>query len=201
MLGVDISDFQEGVNFKEVKADGIHFVYSKATEGTNYTADSFAIDHDRCKANGISFGAYHFLHFGQDPVAQAEHFLAATNGRLGNLLPMVDVEGGGQDGVTDLPTLVNTLSAFNAHVEKTVGKKIIIYSDYGDWNGFMQGTSAFSGHKFWIAEFNSDASPSLPSGVTTWVVWQKSSSATFPGIHGKVDLDVLNGSNLSIIER
>ena len=32
--GIDVSDFTTGVNFNTVKANGISFVYIKATEGT-----------------------------------------------------------------------------------------------------------------------------------------------------------------------
>lgn len=32
--GIDVSDFTTGVNFNTVKANGVSFVYIKATEGT-----------------------------------------------------------------------------------------------------------------------------------------------------------------------
>ena len=41
--GIDVSDFTTGVNFKNVKSNGIDFVYIKATEGTSqfFTSDHF----------------------------------------------------------------------------------------------------------------------------------------------------------------
>lgn len=33
--GIDVSDFTTGVNFNTVKANGVSFVYIKATEGTS----------------------------------------------------------------------------------------------------------------------------------------------------------------------
>lgn len=34
-IGIDVSDFTTGVNFNTVKANGVSFVYIKATEGTS----------------------------------------------------------------------------------------------------------------------------------------------------------------------
>ncbi|MGH8165010.1 MAG: glycoside hydrolase family 25 protein, partial [Rhodanobacteraceae bacterium] len=174
----------------------VQFAYAKATEGTGYADAQFADNHDDAKTRGIPFGAYHFFHFGQDPIAQAQHFLASTDGRRGTLLPMVDVEGGGQDGVSDLGALIRTLAAFNTEIERAVGAKILIYSDYGDWNAMMGGTDAFAGHPFWVAEYNSDAAPALPTGITRALVWQFSSSGRIPGIAGNVDLDRFLGEDL-----
>lgn len=35
LKGIDVSDFTTGVNFNSVKANGVSFVYIKATEGTS----------------------------------------------------------------------------------------------------------------------------------------------------------------------
>ena len=34
-LGIDVSDFQPSINWNTVKANGVQFVYIKATEGTS----------------------------------------------------------------------------------------------------------------------------------------------------------------------
>jgi lysozyme len=203
LQGVDCSDYQGQVDWTLAKASGmVEFVFCKATEGLNNEQAMFVANHDACKANGIPFGAYHFFHFGADPVDQANHFLSVIDGYEGQLLPMVDVESGGQDGITDLPTLIATLGKFTETVEKTLGgKKCIIYSDYGDWNGFMQGTDAFARHPFWVAEYNSDTYATLPGGFTEWVLWQWTSGGTVQGIPGFVDRNRLNGNDLGIIER
>lgn len=215
IYGVDISSYQGDINWKAV-ADAwrdkdkksptygkvLGFAYMKATEGTNFVDDRFAANHDGAKAAGVPFASYHFFHFGQDPIAQADHFLNATSGRLGTVIPMVDVEGGGQDGVHDLQHLVFRLAQFNQHVEKALdGQKIIIYTDYGDWNGFMQGTDAFSGHPLWIAEYNNDPKPTLPNGWKSAVIWQFTSSGHVAGIQGDVDRDRLEVPDLSAILR
>lgn len=173
--GFDISIDQAVIAWPQVVAD---FVFAKATEGDTYADANYHVNHDGAKARGIPFGAYHFFHFGDDPVDQAEHFLETIDGYEGTLLPFVDVEADGQDGVTDLTLMVSNLSIFLQRVERTLnGKRCIIYADYGDWNGMMQGTDAFAGHPFFVAELNDQAAPSLPNGFTDWVLWQWSYGA------------------------
>lgn len=201
--GVDVSAYQQTIDYKALAATPFGgFVFAKATEGTDYTDDYFRANHNGAKAAGIPFGAYHFLHFGQDPIAQAQAFLAAIDGYEGTLLPMVDVESGGLDGVTNLDTLIAGLSMFLKTVEATLGgKRCIIYSDWNDWNTMMGGTSDFSGHPFWIAAYNNDAAPPIPNGVVTWVLWQYTSGGTVNGIPGFVDCDLLNGNDTGVISR
>lgn len=188
--GVDISVDQQTIDFGAVKQScKVDFVYAKASEGLHYDDALFQRNHDMCKVHGIPFGAYHFFHFSEDPVTQAQHFLTATDGRLGQLIPMVDVEADGQDGVTDLQKLIQRLASFLHVVEPHIGKRMIIYADYGDWNGFMQGTDSFSGHALWVAEYNSDSSPTLPNGFSDYALWQYTSGLVIPGIPAFVDGD------------
>lgn len=197
MNGIDISIDQGAVDWNTVKGGGsVQFVYAKATEGATYRDTMFRTNHDGCKSVGIPFGAYHFFRFGVDAESQADHFLSVIDGYRGQLIPMVDVEADGQDGVTYLGALVSALSVFTRKVENVIGKRMVIYSDYGDWNGFMQGTDAFSGHPFWVAEYNHDATPTLPAGFSDYVLWQYTSGGVIPGINGFVDLDRTKAQDL-----
>ena len=201
--GFDISVDQGAIDFQAANAG---FVFAKATEGITYADANYRTYHDAAKAAGTPFGAYHFLRFADDPVDQAEHFLETINGYEGTLLPFVDVEAGGQDHVTDLRLLIGTLSIFLQRVERSLGgKRCIIYADYGDWNGFMQGTDAFAGHPLFVAEYNSDVTPTLPNGWKNWVLWQHSDGSGLalpPGFTANVDRDRLNPSlTLSAILR
>jgi lysozyme len=200
MTGIDVSDYQPGIDFAALKAGGrCGFVYSKASEGVAGTQDTFRSNHDACKAAGIPFGPYHFFRPYADAAEQAAHFLSTINGYEGQLLPMVDVE------VTDgfsAAAIIAALATFNAAVEKTLGgKHIVIYTGLAFWNDEMGGTSDFSGHPLWVAEYNDDEEPTLPSGFTDWVLWQFSDDGTFAGVPGGVDTDRLNGSDLGAISR
>jgi hypothetical protein len=56
LKGIDVSDFTTGVNFNTVKANGVAFVYIKATEGTSACSLPY-ISHP--KNNGTSSLHYH----------------------------------------------------------------------------------------------------------------------------------------------
>jgi lysozyme len=200
--GIDVSANNGGIDFVRAKASGqVDWVHAKASEGVTITDDHFALYHDACKNAGIPFGAYHFLHFNaiDDPKSQAGNFLAAIDGREGELLPMVDVE------VTDnqtIATITEILGGFLAEVEKTLGgKRMLLYTFYSFWKNTMVSTDAFSGHPLWIAEYNSDNAPTLPGGFPSWTVWQWSSSGSVNGVGTSVDLDRLNGDSLALISR
>jgi lysozyme len=200
--GIDVSGNQGGIDFaKAATTDQVKWVYAKATEGVTFDDDHFALYHDACKKNGIPFGAYHFLRFNavDDPIAQAQHFLNVINGREGQLIPMVDVEvadGQSKDAIT------TTIAGFMGEVERTLGgKRVLLYTYYSFWQSVMGGSSAFADHPLWIAEYNSAVAPSLPGGFPDWVVWQWSSSGNVPGIGTSVDLDRLNGDDLSAMTR
>lgn len=196
--GIDVSSYQGEIDFGQVARE-VAFVFAKASEGVSFVDDRFAANHDGAKGAGIAFGAYHFLRFNVDPHEQAAHFLSTIDGRAGTLLPMVDVEV--TDGA-DAKTLLTSIDAFMADVEKTLGgKRMLLYTYYGFWEESMAGSSAFSGHPLWIAEYNSDAEPSLPAGFDRWVIWQYSSKGAVKGIEGDVDMDRLNGDDLSVISR
>lgn len=192
MIGIDISYAQGAIDWAAVAAQGeVSFVYAKATEGLTLVDDQFARNWSVTKVRSIPRGAYHFFHFDLDPVVQAQHFLAVAQPAKGDLLPMVDVEvsSGG-----DIETKVGRLSQFVTTVERAIGgKRMLIYSSYGFWNSSMGGSAAFSGHPFWIAEYNNDPQPTLPGGWNTWAIWQYSDAGSIAGINGSVDLDRLNG--------
>lgn len=192
--GIDVSSYQGFIDWAAVSSSGeVAFAYTKATEGVSVSDSQFARNWQvLSQRREIKRGAYHFFHFTSDPVAQANFFLAAANFQAGDLLPMVDVEV--NDGVTDITQCVNILSQFLDCVERALGgKKVIVYTSYGFWNGSMNGSDAFSGHPLWIAEYNSDNAPTLPNGWNDWVIWQYESNGQINGITGDVDMDRLNG--------
>lgn len=87
--GRDVSDF-EPVQAVSSWA-GYAFGIAKATEGLSWTAKTFPANWanlEACVTSRSDFplrGAYHFLHPGQDPAAQARHFVSVV--KAAGLLP------------------------------------------------------------------------------------------------------------------
>lgn len=189
--GIDLSPWNGDPRWDLVASDPkVGFVYLKANEGTDYEDGGwYARHHDSAKQHGLAVGAYHFYHFGQDPQAQAARFLASIRDREGSLLPMVDVEAGGRDGVYTTSACIESLAEFNRQVEQALGCQVLIYCNYADWGEILGNTDAFAGHPFWLAEYNLDSEPTLPTGFASWTVWQYADSGQVPGIGTAVDLD------------
>ena len=59
--GIDVSDWQGEIDFKEVKNSGIDMVYIRASEGANYVDSYFKENYESAKENGLKVGFYHFL--------------------------------------------------------------------------------------------------------------------------------------------
>lgn len=198
LQGIDVSYAQGTIDWAAVHESGIAFALIKATEGVSIHDPQFARNWSVSKSAGIRRGAYHFFHFSDDPVTQAQSFLASAQPQAGDLLPAVDVETA--DGITDVSLLVDRLSQFTTAVEKVLdGRRMLIYTDPGFWNSSMRGSDAFTGHPLWVAEYNRDPAPQLPRGWRNWSIWQHDDNGTVTGITGAVDLDVYGGPSLNAL--
>lgn len=203
LQGFDYSVDQGAIDWDAVAASRkVVFAFGKATEGETYTDANFRANHDGAKAAGFPVGAYHFFHFGDDGLAQAERFLEVIDGYEGALLPMVDIEQGGADGESDVASMMRNLGAFLARVDATLaGKRTIIYFEYAFWLYELGGYSGFSGHPAWSAAYNPDPTLDMSgTGWSDWTLWQYTDRLIVPGIAAPVDGDRLNGA-LSLIQR
>lgn len=59
--GIDVSDWQGYINYREVRDSGIEIVYMKASQGSNIRDPYFDVNYENAKANGLKVGFYHFL--------------------------------------------------------------------------------------------------------------------------------------------
>lgn len=188
--GIDVSHYQGIINWPQVKAAGIVYAYAKATDGITYTDPNFAANWQNMQAAGVLRGAYHFYETGDDPVAQAQHFID-TLGRLSSddLAPVVDIEAlngsyGGNSVAANLQTWLDTVAS-------ACGRRPMIYTNPGFWNHYV--AADFSAYPLWVADYGVRA-PQIPTGWTEWTLWQYSQQGSVDGVAGYVDLDVSAGS-------
>lgn len=190
--GADFSDYQPDVDFATFKDAGYSFAYSKATEGTGYAATTYASNIAAGRSAGLLVGAYHFFHFDEDPVEQANFFLSAAKPGKGDLPPALDLE----QATTLSPALcVASIAKFLGVVEAATKRRCLIYLDYYFWQGTLQGTDGFSGHPLWLAQYTTGPRPQMiPAVWKDWTFWQYSGNKTIPGVPEPVDADMFNGS-------
>jgi lysozyme len=185
--GIDVSHYQGTVDWQQVKAAGNQLAFAKATEGITLLDSEFATNWAAMKAAGILRGAYHFFEPGDDAGQQATFFLSTVQFESGDLPPVLDVEtapAAGEDLWRGVQTWLD-------QVETATGMRPILYlnSSFANENGAPASLAAYP---LWLAQYEVEL-PTLPTGWTTWLLWQYSQSGTVNGVSGSVDLDQLNG--------
>jgi lysozyme len=192
--GIDVSDYQPGVDWKQVHDAGYSFAYTKATEGTDFVAATFESNMAGMKAAGKLRGAYHFFHFDGTAIAQAQAFLAAYTPEAGDLPPALDLEAALPPGGTAAEA-VKSIGTWLDYVEDVTKRPCVLYMGYYFWRDTLDSPD-FSGHPLWIAEYTDEKDPAsltLPSPPwKTWTFWQYTDAADVPGA-GQVDGDYFNG--------
>jgi lysozyme len=185
--GIDVSHYQGTVDWQQVNAAGIQFAFAKATDGVTLADSEFATNWAGMKAAGILRGAYHFFEPTDDAGQQATFFLSNVQLESGDLPPMLDVE----TPAATSEALWQGVQTWLDQVEAATGMQPILYlnSSFANEN---DAPASLAAYPFWLAQYDVDL-PTLPTGWTTWLLWQYSASGTVNGVSGSVDLDALNG--------
>lgn len=187
LQGIDVSHFSGEVDWRAVAQTGIHFAFSKATEGDDFVDPTFQGNWQQKKAHNIIRGAYHFYVVDDDPQLQAQNFINTVNLEPGDLPPVVDIE---KAGILKGEALAINLKVWLELIEAHYDIQPIIYTDNHFWDQNIQGD--FSKYHLWIAEFETDA-VTLPEGFLQWKFWQFQSDAPVEGVPKGADLNHFNG--------
>jgi lysozyme len=188
--GVDVSHYQGHVNWASVKAAGYSFAFMKATEGYAHLDLEFARNWSACKANGIIRGAYHFFHPKLSPQAQADFFLQSVGPLDPTDLPMV-LDWETTDQRNNVQQIQNALWFLHA-IEDATKKRPLLYFSPGFFNA-LGNPKQFLGYKIWIANYGARC-PHIPDIYNDWAFWQNAETGVVPGIQGRADVDLFNGS-------
>lgn len=219
--GVDVSRFQNRIDWGLVAGDGISFAFVQASRGTGNDCsvkprrcgpdERYDANVEAARAAGVAVGPYHRAFAGgrgregvkADAKAEAGVFVTSV-GRLrpGDLAPALDVETP-FEGLTPgkLRLWVRT---WLKRVERKLGARPLIYTNTSSWAATGDTTEfALAGHPLWVAEWGVRR-PSVPAANwagESWAVWQYTSSGSVAGIEGHVDRDVLRGGLASLSAR
>jgi lysozyme len=207
--GIDVSHYQDTINWSDVAGAGEEFAFVKATEGLNTNDAQFTTNMAGATAAGVLAGAYHLAHpelAGHTPAVEAAHFLGVAEAYIspGYLPPVLDLEEGGGITLTTDTSLSAWVNDFCADVKAATGVDPIIYTPYFYAQDYLD--SSVTVHKLWVEDFTqSGANPdngmagamnSIDGvwGPGNWTFFQYSDSGTVNGIDDAVDLDSFNGS-------
>ncbi len=191
-VGVDISNHQGEVDMEILAAQGVSFVYMKATEGSSFVDPEFAENWENAKAAGLLSGAYHFFSFDSDGETQAESFIRTVGDISGRLIPVVDVEfyGENREAPPEREEVIASLRKYLEILENEYGVKPMIYMSPAIYKTYLEGE--FDGYPKWIS---SVFYPPVLDYKGDWVLWQYTDRGKYEGYYGReeyIDLDVLN---------
>lgn len=197
IFGFDISHYQrkEDIKWDSLSvANGaipLQFVVLRATMGNKSADKHFEEFWKLSKENNLIRGAYHFYRADEDPVIQANNYLANVQLESGDLPPVLDIEKIPKRKSKE--KLIDDLKTWCKIVEERYGKKPIIYTYYYYYKDYLKGE--FDGYPLWLANYNDVPAPSPEDD---WKLWQFTENGIVSGINAKVDLNIYNGGLWSL---
>lgn len=184
--GIDVSEWQGEIDFREVANAGIEIVYIRASEGANYIDPYFRENYEEAKANGLKTGFYHYLtaRNEEEARAEAEFFVGNIKGTEPDCKLAMDFEV-----FDNLSTeAVNKISeVFLQTVQNLSGKECVIYSDAYNAREVFDRELAEK-YAIWVADYFVEE-PEDNGKWGSWVGFQYTDRGRINGIDGNVDRD------------
>jgi lysozyme len=186
--GIDVSYYQETIDWPRVRRAGIRFAFIRVSDGVLQRDARFASNWAEARRAGIVRGAYQFFRPDQSVTAQADLMIAAMAGRdAADLPPVIDIE---VDAGLDPSTIAERAAAWIERVRDGLGVEPIVYTGSDLWrNG---GADALGAQPLWLAHYTQGC-PTVPPPWSRWMFWQHTDRGAVPGIAGPVDLDLFAG--------
>lgn len=200
LTGVDVSAWQDAVDFKALKQAGIGFAYLKSSEGKNHKDPNFQDNRKNARDAGIITGAYHYFRPAVPVMAQVDNFMAAVGTvESDDLPPALDLEDKSLwRGYTQQEKTTMVLSWLK-EVEKRTGVRPVIYASPSFIESVLGSAPELGTYKLWIAHYTERNEPDVPAPFSDWLIWQHSDRGRLPGIDGKTDLNRYRGDATQLV--
>ncbi len=193
--GIDVSYYQGEIDWPKVREAGIHFAFIKATEGGNHLDPKFLDNWHAAKRAGLARGAYHFIYWCRAADEQAEWFVRNVPRDPDALPPVLDLEWNSLSktcpGKLSRERALKKIKIILDAMEEHTGKRPIIYTDPAFHRDVLQGE--LRSYHFWLRSVA--AEPNEIYRKRSWAFWQFTTTGSVPGIDGKVDRNIYNGTS------
>lgn len=192
LLGVDIANYQAGINLAAVNPD---FTIVMASQGDWFTNQCFVAQVQASLDLGKPTGVYHYVD-GSGVQAEVDHFLAAVGAYADKVFWAVDWEAGDNGAWGDEGYLQQFIEALKART----GKRPLLYASSGSYPDAVQ---AATDSMRWVAQY-ADSDPTgwdtSPWTDGTWSadMHQYTGTGRVAGYDGDLDLDVYYGSEADL---
>ena len=189
MKGIDISEWQENVNYSKLKEQGIEFAIIRLGYGKqiNQKDSMFETHFEGLKNAGIKVGAYlySYAYVKEGAKLEAENTLKIIKGKQFDLPIFYDMEESKQAllGKEVLTEMANEW----CRILKNAGYKAGVYANLNWFKNYLNPYEIKAeGNYIWLALWNNDENPNVQFPVD---FWQYSSKGKLDGIESFVDLD------------
>ena len=191
--GIDVSHYQGKIDWELLRNRGtidecpLRFVMMKATEGANKLDPTFKRNFQMTAEYGFIRGVYHFYSSRSSASEQARFFINNVDLQPGDLPPVLDVENKPESMSKE--EFRKDILEWLCIIENHYGVKPIIYTYFKFKTQYLN-DEVFDQYPYWIAHYYVDH----VSYKGPWKFWQHTDMGVLPGIKGKVDLNIYNGS-------
>ena len=195
-IGIDISVYQDKIDWLLVDRAGISFCMVKLTEGLTYENP---LDHSQsvaAKNVGIKVGYYHFGHPEKNSARdEALHFISVIRKQeipTADIIPALDVEqvmANGKEVHVAQGTLEKWIKDFCAVMADHGFPKVLLYSNPAYLNSNLPPDHGLGHMLLWVSEYASHLTV-YPKGWPSCSIWQNSGTGHVDGIPGNVDTNI-----------
>jgi lysozyme len=170
---VDLSHWNDDVDFEAMRVAGTIGVIHKATEGSTYVDPEYDRRRERAVEAGLEWASYHYLHHG-DIEGQIQNYLSTV-------MPW--------RGLDDLYEVLNLLESVASDCPVTIYSGHLIKEQVGN-----ERHSALARHGLWLAHY--DDVPVWPTTTwPMWELWQYTDSEDVIGVSTPCDANIFAGGN------
>ncbi len=199
-LGIDVSRWQERMDWSVTAAAGVKFAFIRATIGAAGVDTYFDENWAGAEAAGLQRGPYHLYRPDRDAIVQAEHFATHSAG-LGELPPAVDLEK--VPGAEPGPSYPDEVRRFLEHLKASTGRKPVIYTNPSFWNSVLGTPEWGSDYDLWLAQWTDAGEPmEVEPWGDDWAFWQwtnQGDGADYGSSSERVDLNYFNGDEAALL--
>ncbi|MDR3616638.1 MAG: GH25 family lysozyme [Candidatus Obscuribacterales bacterium] len=192
--GIDVSEFDNTIDWTQVQQSGVKFAFIRATDGTTIQDSSFVTNWQGAEQAGIPVGAYHYFSTSSAVQTQIDNFIKETKlVNAGNLPAVLDVEDPTQFSKLTTAQSVQMIQQWLDGVQQATGVQPMLYMSSSFSAEVLGNAPQFNKYQLWVADYTTAAQPVVPKPWTNWNFWQQTDSGKVTGIAGGVDLDYFNG--------
>ena len=188
---VDISEWQQNINFAQLKSSGIKAVIIRAGYGreTSQKDSLFESHYKNAKAVGLKIGAYWYSYADSinDAEKEAKAFMAVAKDKSFDFPVYYDLEDSSQVHLGK-----STLTAIAERFCDTLKRnnyKVGVYANLNWFNNYLDYKKLKAKYSIWLAQYNDKAEIDCD-------IWQNSSSGRINGYNGRLDTNVIYNEDI-----